>query len=263
MPEITSDVEKNINKEITKEINKLLYYTEQTDELIESGDKGDLKQVELRCNKIIDRLSELISEMEEFKIDKGETGRAVRQWKKETKARYSDLVKEKTRLTAAVNNKQRKLKIERNKRKLRSWNIITELKRKKLKNYRNCNWIMKQRKEMFEQEKQVMREKLEEELKMAEKKFELEREVKRSFSKLPKVKLTPFKVSAVDWVRFENMFLSQVHIKDFSDEEKFTFLLELVTPKICDQIGNLKPGTLGYNTAWQQLKREYGKQNML
>ena len=56
------------------------------------------------------------------------------------------------------------------------------------------------RNEMFEQEKQVMREKLEEELKMAEKKFELEREVKRSFSKLPKVKLTPFKGSAVDWV---------------------------------------------------------------
>ena len=46
MPEITSDVERNINKEITKEINKLLYYTEQTDELVESGDEGDLKQVE-------------------------------------------------------------------------------------------------------------------------------------------------------------------------------------------------------------------------
>ena len=77
MPEITSDVERNISKETTKEINKLLYFTEQTDELIESGDEGALKQVELRCNKINDRLSELISEMEEFKIDKGETSRAV------------------------------------------------------------------------------------------------------------------------------------------------------------------------------------------
>ena len=55
------------------------------------------------------------------------------------------------------------------------------------------------------------------------------------------------------------MFLSQVHNKDFSDEEKFTFLLELVTPQICDQIGNLKPGTSGYNTVWQRLKREYGE----
>ena len=73
------------------------------------------------------------------------------------------------------------------------------------------------------------------------------------------MKLTPFKGSAIDWVQFENMFLSQVHNKDFSDEEKFTFLSELATPKIRDQIGNLKPDTLGYNTAWQRLKREYGE----
>ena len=38
----------------------------------------------------------------------------------------------------------------------------------------------KKRNEMFEQEKQGMRKKLEEELKMAEKKFGLERKVKRS-----------------------------------------------------------------------------------
>ena len=71
LPEITSDVEKNINKEITKETNKLLYYTEQTDELIESGDEGDLKQVELRCNKIIDRLSELFQKWRSLKLTKG------------------------------------------------------------------------------------------------------------------------------------------------------------------------------------------------
>ena len=43
----------------------------------------------------------------------------------------------------------------------------------------------------------------------------LEREVKRSFSELPKVKLTPFKGSADDWVRFVNIFLSQCIIKTF------------------------------------------------
>ena len=96
---------------------------------------------------------------------------------------------------------------------------------------------------MFEQEKQVMTEKLEEELKMAEKKLKLEREVKRSFGKLLKLTLTAFKGSAIDWVRFENMFLSQVHNKDFSDEENFTFLLELVTPKIRDH--TIKKGIWG------------------
>ena len=53
MQEITSDAEKNISKEITKEISTLLYYTEQADELIESENEGDLKQVELRCNNVI------------------------------------------------------------------------------------------------------------------------------------------------------------------------------------------------------------------
>ena len=43
------------------------------------------------------------------------------------------------------------------------------------------------------------------------------------------------------------------------DEEKFIFLLEFVTSKIRDQVGNLHPGTSGYNTAWQLLKREYGE----
>ena len=90
---------------------------------------------------------------------------------------------------------------------------------------------------------------------MAEKKFGLEREVKCSFSKLPKVKLTPFKVSAVDWVRFENMFLSQVHIKDFSDEEKFTFLLELVTPKIRDQIKKSETGYIRLQYSMAAIKK--------
>ena len=70
--------------------------------------------------------------MEEFKIDKGEAGRAFRQWKKETKARYSDLVKEKTRLTAVVNNIQKETENRKEQVKLRAWNIITKLKRKEL-----------------------------------------------------------------------------------------------------------------------------------
>ena len=60
----------------------------RTNGRVEFGDADDLKQVELRCNKIIDRLSELISEMEQFKIDKGETPRAARQWKKKLKADF-------------------------------------------------------------------------------------------------------------------------------------------------------------------------------
>ena len=69
-------------------------------------------------------------------------------------------------------------------------------------------------------------EKFEAELKMAEKRIEMENKAKASSEKLPKLKIIPFKGTAADWVRFENMFITQVDSSSMSDEEKFGYLLE-------------------------------------
>ena len=37
--------------------------------------------------------------------------------------------------------------------------------------------------------------------------------------KLPKLKITPFKGTPTDWVRFVNMFVTQVHNRSISAEE--------------------------------------------
>ena len=71
---------------------------------------------------------------------------------------------------------------------------------------------------------------------------------------LPKLKITPFKGTSADWIRFENMFAIQVDSKPISDEEKFGYLLEMVNPKINERISNLKPSTLGYKTTWEGLR---------
>lgn len=97
------------------------------------------------------------------------------------------------------------------------------------------------------------------ELKMTEKKIELERTAKASLVKLPQLKMTPFKGTAADWVRFENMFLTQINSTPISDEEKFGYLLESVGPKVRDRIANLKPGTVGHKTTWERPKKEYGQ----
>ena len=80
-----------------------------------------------------------------------------------------------------------------------------------------------------------------------------------STTKLPKLQMTPFKGTAGDWVRFENIFLTQVDPKSISDKEKFGYLLESVGPKVRDQIANLKPGRIGYKTAWERLKKEFSQ----
>ena len=50
------------------------------------------------------------------------------------------------------------------------------------------------------------------------------------------------------------MFLIQVDAKSISDEEE-----ESVRLKVRDRIANLKPGHIGYKTAWQRLKKEFGQ----
>ena len=94
---------------------------------------------------------------------------------------------------------------------------------------------------------------------MTEKRIETETQAKASLAKLPCLKITPFEGTAADWVRFENMFLTQVDSRPISEDEKFGYLLESVVPKVRDRISNLKPSSVGYKIAWDRLKKAYGQ----
>jgi hypothetical protein len=109
--------------------------------------------------------------------------------------------------------------------------------------------------ERHERERKLWEQKLQAELEITEKRMELEREAKSTSA----LTITPFKGTVVDWIRFENIFLTQIDKKPISNEEKFGYLLELVNPKVRDRLANLKPSTEGYETAWKRLKAEYGQ----
>ena len=117
----------------------------------------------------------------------------------------------------------------------------------------------RRRREIREREREMWEEKFNAELRMTERRIEMETQAKASLAKLPRLKITPFKGTAADWVRFENMFLTQVDSRPISEEEKFGYLLESVVPKVRDRISNLKPSSVGYKMAWDRLKREYGE----
>ena len=50
--------------------------------------------------------------MQELKIDRGETARNVRQWKKEVKESYAPLAEQMEKLTEAYNGKQQQINEE-------------------------------------------------------------------------------------------------------------------------------------------------------
>ncbi|XP_028405760.1 uncharacterized protein LOC114528332 [Dendronephthya gigantea] len=114
-----------------------------------------------------------------------------------------------------------------------------------------------------EHERKLWEEKLEAELRMTQQKMEMEKSARATTAKLPKLKITPFKGTPTDWVRFENIFLTQVHEKPITDEEKFGYLLEMVCQKVRDKIANLKPSGVGYKMAWDRLKKEYGQTKLV
>lgn len=81
--------------------------------------------------------------------------------------------------------------------------------------------------------------------------------------KTTKIKNYVFEGTPTDWVRFQNMFVTQVHDKLITEQKKFGYLLEMVTPKVREKTANLKPGALGYKIAWGRLKKEYGETKLV
>ena len=234
-----SPEEEKFEKEISVEIGKLEYYLEDIDELIESDDIREIKVTSKRTDEILDRLNELVLKTQELKLEKEHTQRSVRQWRKDIKSQYAPLVKKRGKLVKVIEETEKQAET----RKL-------ELQ------YANEE---KLRQEVQQQERQLWEERLQAELVMTERKLEMERAAQSTKAKLPKLKITPFEGTSTDWIRFENMFLTQVDRQPISDEEKFGYLLEMVSPKVRSKISNIKPSSEGYKRAWDRLKNEYGQ----
>ena len=60
----------------------------------------------------------------------------------------------------------------------------------------------------------------------------MEKAARTTQAKLSNLKISPFNETVADWVRFENMFVTQVDAKPISDEEKFGYQLEMVNGKV-------------------------------
>ena len=58
------------------------------------------------------------------------------------------------------------------------------------------------------------------------------------------------------------MFITQVHSRPASDEQKFFHLLEVI-PKMKETISYLNPSALGYKTAWERPQKEYGQTKLV
>ena len=124
---------------------------------------------------------------------------------------------------------------------------------------------------------QAREEKAQEQLKYDKEKFELqfiyekklneEREKLKPIEqgsqkpnvRLQKLQITKFDGTHTDWLRFWNQFEAEIHAADIPAVTKFSYLKELVVPKVRISIQGLPFTTEGYERARNILKTRYGK----
>ena len=145
-----------------------------------------------RAEKIVGKLSDLILQAEELKIDHGVCPRSVRQWKKDVKARYSSFLVDKEKLEKFLNNRQEEIEEEMERKRF-------EAKQEERREEESRLTELRLRQE--EHERRMWQEEL-------HKRLQREKEARSTTAKLPKLIITPFKGMPTDWVRFENIFIT-------------------------------------------------------
>ena len=96
-----------LEKNIDKEVAKLKYFMEPADERIEDNDYIEMEIAVKQGTQIIDKITDLISQLEGMKLDFKVSARDVRQWKKYKKNGFSPVIQEKDKISKILSTKQR------------------------------------------------------------------------------------------------------------------------------------------------------------
>ncbi|KXJ06816.1 hypothetical protein AC249_AIPGENE14430 [Exaiptasia diaphana] len=74
----------------------------------QNNEYEELKTVLLKCNSIHDTINELVTNLQELKLEQGNlTARAIRQWKKQFKEIYAPLIERKAELQGTLDQREK------------------------------------------------------------------------------------------------------------------------------------------------------------
>ena len=120
-----------------------------------------------------------------------------------------------------------------------------------------------------EKRKRIMDEEIELEKVKFQARAKLEKSVKMSFedsenssnigAKLPKLEISKFQGTFLDWTRFWNQFEIEIDKAKLTQVAKFSYLKELLVPNVRASVDGLPFTTEGYEWAKHILKTKYGK----
>ena len=194
---------------------------------------------------MLDGIQTLKQQIEEAKFTKGESEENVGNWGKSVEARIEEVDSKVTSLTELMAD--------------------LELREKAKQQEEEYKLVNTTRQEQLEFERKQYELKLEFEAKIDGLKSKstvtslIEGTGTMSAAKLPKLVITKFNGTHQDWLRFWNQFEAEVDKAQVSPITKFSYLKELVDPKVRNAIDGLPFSIEGYERAKTILKSKYGK----
>ena len=229
-------------KKIQKKFKVLKFNREEATRVPEKNLTKALERYIRGFNQQIDDVHALIMAVQELKIEADEDPVEIREWSQKTKdelAEYESFLEE-------LEAHKAELQREGEQRIIREEEKQREEARKS-----EFNEALK-----LEQAKLEMKKKVEREIAELHEKSKREQQ---SRVKLPKLVISKFQGTHIDWQRFWSQFETEIDKSDIPQVTKFSYLKEAVVVKVRSTIDGLPLTTEGYERAKQILKTRYGK----
>ena len=227
----------NATKTIDGKLRFLEFISEETDEIIQKNERKSVeRQIKIYEAKF-DEIEDLKLHIQELRLQAEEDPSEVKKW----------------RLT--INEKQKMLEP--------SYQRLQKV----MQTFQDeeANIKEQERKQECEKEMAMEKMKLQQRLRMERQSLESRSQSKSDMPgksvmiKLPKLEITKFKGTHVDWFRFWNQFKTEVDQQNIEQITKFNYLKEFIEPKVRSLIDNINHDAEGYERAKQILKSKYGK----
>lgn len=232
-------------KTIDAKLQLLKFTRSQSDTAVTDGNLTAMERLRNTLAKKVEEVHEIKVSVLELKFEAGEKEDEIQLWNKKIDA---DVGVFETTI------------VDLDARAMQSKSASLEAAKKAEEDH-----LAETRERKYEDELRFEREKLEQRLKY-EKQIEDSRKDqnkndKSINAKLPKLVITKFNGTHTDWLRFWNQFRAEIDSADVSPITKFSYLKELVDPKVRSSIDALPFNSEGYLRAKNILTTKYGKES--
>ena len=227
-------------KKIEAKLRMLKFTRDDVPRIRDKKELKPLERLQKALEEQIDSVHEQKVQIQALRIEKGDEPDDVRKWTVEMEEQVAEFGK------------------------------ITDSVREAVKNLRE-DALREAKDEEEKKEEEKRKRRYEEELKLEEAKMEVKRDYEKKIeedrskspkeigAKLPKLNITRFQGTHLDWLRFWSQFETEIDKAGLTQVAKFSYLKELLNPKVRASVDGLPYNTEGYERAKSILKTKYGK----